>query len=79
MGHRKNRKILVGKVTGNDHVDDERVHERICHVKWTVRILICYVVIVFIQSRYDAVLCDDGGELPCIHVVTAGSAERVEC
>ena len=49
MGHRKNRKILVGKVlTGNDHVDDERVHERICRVsKWIVRILICCVVVGF--------------------------------
>ena len=55
MGHRKNRKILVGKVlTGNDNVDDERVHERICHIlKWIVSILIYYVVIGFGQFRYD--------------------------
>lgn len=58
MGHRKNRKILVGKIlTGNDHVDDERVHERICHVlKWIERLLICCVVIGFIQFRYDTVI-----------------------
>jgi len=39
--------------------------------------LLCCNWIRSVQIRYSN--CGDGDELPYIHVVTAGSAERVEC